>query len=71
MPAILVDVHLIGFVLIELLPDGGLVLRGQPGPRLVGTPVVLRAGRHLNIVVEFDDLTGVRTTAFRNCTFPD
>jgi len=33
MPAVLMDIHFVGFVLVELLPDGGLVLRGQARPR--------------------------------------
>jgi hypothetical protein len=56
MPTVFVHVHLVGLVVVELLPDGGLVLRRQPRPRLVRAPVVLRAGRHLNVVVEFNDL---------------
>ena len=49
-------VHLVGLEVVELLPDGGLVLGGQPCPGLVRPSVVLVAGGHLDVVVEFDDL---------------
>ena len=54
------DIHLVGLEVIELLPDGGLVFRGQPGPGLVGPTVVVGAGRHLDVVVKLDDLQRVK-----------
>ena len=56
MPAFLVHVHLVRLVVVELLPDGSLVLGREPRPRLVRAPVVLVARRHLDVVVELDDL---------------
>ena len=56
MSALFVHVHLARLVVVEFLPDGRLVLGGQPGPGLVRPPVVLVARRHLDVVVEFDDL---------------
>ena len=56
MSALVMHVHLRGLVVIELLPDVGLVLGGESGPGLVRPPVVLVAGRHLYVVVELDNL---------------
>ncbi len=56
MSGLLVHVHLIGLVVVELLPDGGLVLWRQARPRFVCAAVVLVTGGHLDVVVEFDNL---------------
>ena len=56
MSAFVVHVHLGGLVVVELLPDVGLVLGGEAGPGLVGPSVVLVARSHLDVVVELDDL---------------
>ena len=56
MSALVVHVHLGGLVVVELLPDVGLVLGGEAGPGLVGPSVVLVARSHLDVVVELDDL---------------
>lgn len=48
--------HLGAFELVQLLPDGGLVLRGEPRPRFVRPPVVIVGLRHLDVVVKADDL---------------
>ena len=50
------DIHLVGLVVVELLPDGGLVFGGQAGPGLVCPAVILGAGRDLYVVVELDNL---------------
>ena len=56
MSALVVDVHFGGLVVVQLLADVGLVLGREPGPRLVGAPVVLVARRHFDVVVELDNL---------------
>ncbi len=56
MTTLVVDVHLGGLVVVELLPDVGLVLGCESGPGFVRPPVVLMARRHLYVVVELDDL---------------
>ena len=56
MTTLVVDVHLGRFVVVELLPDVGLVLGREAGPGLVRPPVVLVTRRHLDVVVELDDL---------------
>ena len=58
MPALLVHAHFAGLEVVELFPYGGLVFGRQPGPRFVCPSVVLVAGRHLDVVVELDDLKG-------------
>ncbi len=61
MTTLVVDVHLGRFVVVELLPDVGLVLGCEAGPGLVRPPVVLVARRHLDVVVELDDLKRQKT----------
>jgi hypothetical protein len=56
MSALVMDVHLGGLVVVELLPDVGLVLGGEPGPGLVSPSVILVTRSHLDVVVEFDNL---------------
>jgi hypothetical protein len=56
MTALIVDVHFGGLVVVELLPDVGLVLGRESGPGLVSPPVVLMTWRHLYVVVELDNL---------------
>jgi len=57
MPTFVVNIHLGGFVVVQLLPDVRLVLRREPGPRLVRAPVILVTRGHLDIVVELDNLS--------------
>lgn len=51
----LVNSHLWAFKFIEFLADCCLVLRREPRPRLVGSPVVVLRLGHLDVVVEADD----------------
>ena len=55
-PAVFVYVHFAGLEVVEFFPDGSFVFGGQPGPRLVRPTLVVRTWRHLDVVVEFDDL---------------
>ena len=55
-PRVLMHVHLGRLEVVELLADHGLVARRQPGPRLVGAPVILVGLRHLYVVVEVNHL---------------
>ena len=72
MPTLFMHVHLVGLVVVELLPDGRLVLGRQPRPRLVGAPVVLVARRHLDVVVELDDLPALELVDRRaEAQFPE
>ena len=48
--------HLGALEIVELLPDGGLLLRREPRPRSVGSPVVILSVGHFDIVVEPYDL---------------
>ena len=56
MTTVIVHRHLTRLEIVQLLPDGRLVLGRQPGPGFVSAAVVLVTRRHLNVVVEFDDL---------------
>jgi hypothetical protein len=56
MPAAFVHGHLRAFELVELFSYGSFVFRCQPGPRLVRPSVVVVRLRHLDVVVEPDDL---------------
>ena len=57
-PRVLVHFHLHGLEVVEFLADGRLVARREARPRLVGATVVLVSRRHLDVVVEADDLRG-------------
>ena len=64
MPALLMDIHLIGLEIVEFLAYGGFVLWRQSSPWLVGPTVVLVAGCDLYVVVKFDYLernTNIKT----------
>lgn len=56
MPTALVDGHFGGLELVQLLPNGGLVLWRQSCPRLVRPAIVVVGLRNLDVVVESDDL---------------
>jgi len=56
MPTALVDGHFGGLELVQLLANGGLVLRRQSCPRLVRPSIVVVGLRDLDVVVEPDDL---------------
>lgn len=56
MSTFLVDVHLVGLEVVELFTDGGLVFGSQSGPWLVGSPIVLVARGHFDIITKFDYL---------------
>lgn len=51
-----VDGHLGGLELVQLLANGGLVLRRQSCPWLVRPAIVVVGLRHLDVVVEPNDL---------------
>jgi hypothetical protein len=44
--------HLGALEIVELLTDGGLLLRREPRPRSVGSSVVILSVGHFDIVVE-------------------
>lgn len=48
--------HLGTFELVQLLPDGSLVLGGESRPRFVRPSIVVVRLRHLDVIVEADDL---------------
>lgn len=54
MSAIVVNIHLGGLVVVQLLPDVGFILWCEPSPGLVRPSVVFVARRHFDIVVELD-----------------
>lgn len=56
MATALVHRHFGALELVQLLAYGRLVLGRQPRPRLVRTPIVVVRLRHLDVVVEADDL---------------
>ena len=56
MSTILVNGHLHALKFVKLLSYSSLVLRGQSRPWLVRSPVVVVRLRHLNVVVEPDNL---------------
>ena len=60
MARLLVDVHLGGLDVVELLAEHGLVARREAGPRLVRAPVVLVRLGHVHVLVEVDHLRGER-----------
>lgn len=53
---LLVYLHLQALEVVKLLPDCSLVSGGEPSPGLVRPTVVFVSLRHLDIVVEPDDL---------------
>lgn len=63
MSAILVNGHLHALKFVKLLPYSSLVLRGQSRPGLVGPPVVVVRLRHLDVVIEPDNLPNEIVTA--------
>lgn len=56
MPTALVHRHLRALELVQLLADRRLVLGRQPRPRFVRAPIVVVRLRHLDVVVEADNL---------------
>lgn len=56
MATALVDCHFGGLELVQLLAYGGLILWRQSCPWLVRTPIVIMRLRHLNVIVEANDL---------------
>ena len=56
MSTLFVNVHLVGLEVVELFSDGGLVFGSQSGPWLVGSPIILMARSHFDIITKFDYL---------------
>lgn len=56
MPAAFVHGHFAALELVQLLANGRLIFGRQSRPRLVGTSIVVVRLRHLDVIVEADDL---------------
>ena len=56
MPTFFVDIHFIGFEVIELFAYWGFVFGGQSCPRFVSTTVIFVARCNFDIVIKFDYL---------------
>ena len=56
MPTLFVDIHFIGFEVIELFAYWGFVFGGQSCPRFVSTTVIFVARCNFDIVIKFDYL---------------
>jgi hypothetical protein len=56
-------VHFEALEIVELLPDDGLVAGREARPGLVGAPVVFLRLRHLDVVVEANDLHNKHATS--------
>ena len=48
--------HLGALEIVELLTNGGLLLRREPRPRSVGSPVIILSIGHFDVVIEPYDL---------------
>lgn len=59
MSTFIMNRHLLGLVIVELLPDVGLVLGSESGPRLVSPPIVFMSRSHFYIIIELDDLENI------------
>lgn len=56
MPAAFVHGHFAALELVQLLANGRLIFGRQSRPRLVGASIVVVRLRHLDVIVEADDL---------------
>ena len=56
MSTLFVNVHFIGFKVVELFANRGFVFWCQPGPGFVCPSIIFMAGCHLNVVAKLDYL---------------